>query len=95
MVGGRAGGVKGLGIAGAGGIAGLGGVTGAAGTVRGILVPWGTWPDLSLDKSSCIVRIDDWYSLGAEGTTGAGGGVIGGLGAAGTDERGGGVGRGG
>ena len=29
----------------------------------GTLTPWGCWPALSLDKSSLMVRIEDWYSL--------------------------------
>jgi len=61
MVGGRIwlGGVAGFGAGAGAGAAGVVGFAGAAGTVRGILVPWGCWPAFNLDKSSVIVRIDD------------------------------------
>lgn len=56
----------------------------------GILTPWGCWPALSLDKSSVIVLIEDWYSFGGALGVGFAEGVTGcrGVGREGIDETG-------
>ncbi len=59
--------VAGTGVAGTTGLAGCG--CGVLSIFLGVLTPWGCWPALSLDKSSLIVRIEDWYSLGTDGAT--------------------------
>lgn len=53
----------------------VGGETGLVGAIGagilsiflGILTPCGCWPAFSLARSSLIVRMEDWYSLGADG----------------------------